>query len=37
MKRKKISTKASKKIFKNTASTMNSYNIPKIQRGGIRF
>ena len=37
MKRKKISKKASKKIFAKSGAMMNSQNLPKISRGGIRF
>lgn len=37
MKRKKISKKASKKIFAKTGAMMNSKNQPTLSRGGIRF
>lgn len=37
MKRRKISKKASKKLFARSGSMMNSKNLPNISRGGIRF
>ncbi len=37
MKRKKMTRKGSKKLFKKTAGLMNSENVPKVARGGIRF
>lgn len=37
MRRKKISKKASKKLFAKSGQMMNSYNTPRISRGGIRF
>lgn len=37
MKRKKMSKKASKKLFQKSGAMMNSKNLPKVSRGGIRF
>lgn len=37
MKRKKISKKASKKLFSKSGGMTNSENTPKLSRGGIRF
>ena len=37
MKRKKISRSASKKIFAKSGQMMNSKNLPRVSRGGIRF
>lgn len=37
MKRKKMSKKASKKLFAKSGAKMNSKNLPNISRGGIRF
>lgn len=37
MKRKKMSRKASAKLFKKSGAVMNSKNLPNISRGGIRF
>lgn len=37
MKRKKISKKTSNKVFAKTGGMMNSKNLPKLSRGGIRF
>ena len=37
MKRKKLSKKASKKIFKSSGGMTNSKNQPTLSRGGIRF
>lgn len=36
-KRRKMSKKSSKKLFAKSGSMMNSENLPKISRGGIRF
>lgn len=35
--KKKLKKYTSKKIFKDASKKMNSVNLPKIQRGGIRF
>lgn len=37
MKRKKMSKKASKKLFSTSGQMMNSKNLPNLSRGGIRF
>lgn len=37
MKRKKMSKKASKKLFAKSGGMMNSKNLPTLSRGGIRF
>lgn len=37
MKRKKMSRKASKKLFQKSGQMMNSKNLPTMARGGIRF
>lgn len=37
MKRKQVSKKSSKKLFAKSGAMMNSHNLPKISRGGIRF
>lgn len=37
MKRSKISKNVSKKIFRKSGGMMNSENVPKIARGGIRY
>lgn len=37
MKRKKLTQKQSKKLFAKSGAMMNSKNLPKISRGGIRF
>lgn len=37
MKRKKVSKRSSKKLFAKSGAMMNSENLPKISRGGIRF
>lgn len=36
-KRKPMSKKSSKKLFAKSGAKMNSENLPKIARGGIRF
>ena len=36
-KRRKVSKKSSRKLFGKSGSMMNSENLPKIARGGIRF
>lgn len=35
--KKKLSRRSSKRIFKDASRKMNSVNLPRIQRGGIRF
>lgn len=37
MKRKKMSKKASSKLFSKSGAKMNSKNLPNMARGGIRF
>lgn len=37
MKRKNISQRQSKKLFRRSGAMMNSKNLPRICRGGIRF
>lgn len=37
MKRRKVNQKASKKLFAKSGQMMNSKNVVRIQRGGIRF
>ena len=37
MKRKHISQKQSKKLFRRSGAMMNTKNLPRVSRGGIRF